>query len=272
MRNSFFKIELAIVLLLVSSLYVSAQCGSVNKAFKSGEDLSYDLYYNWKFVWVKAGTASMSTDLSTYNGRPAYRTSLVTRGNRRVDNFFVLRDTLLGYTRTDLVPLYFRKGAREGDRYTVDEVRYSYAPSKVMLNQHYINKHGEHEYHKYESRNCIFDMISMLHRARNFDGDSFKVGYTMYLPLAFGKSVEHSRLVYRGKSNFKMSNGQKFRCMVFSYVETEDGKSKEIIKFFVTDDTNHIPVRLDMNLKFGVAKAYLSGYDNIRNAMTSRLK
>jgi hypothetical protein len=57
MRNSFFKIELAIVLLLVSSLYVSAQCGSVNKAFKSGEDLSYDLYYNWKFVWVKAGTA-----------------------------------------------------------------------------------------------------------------------------------------------------------------------------------------------------------------------
>ena len=38
----------------------SAQCGIENFAFKSGEFLSYDLYFNWKFVWVKVGTASMS--------------------------------------------------------------------------------------------------------------------------------------------------------------------------------------------------------------------
>ncbi len=81
------------------STTVSAQCTFRNTAFKSGEFLTYNLYYNWKFVWVKAGTASMSTVQTTYKGKPAYRGSLVTRGNKRVDDFFVLRDTLLCYSR-----------------------------------------------------------------------------------------------------------------------------------------------------------------------------
>ena len=54
-----------IAMLLCSlSTAVEAQesnCSFRNTAFKSGEFLSYNLYYNWKFVWVKAGTASMYT-------------------------------------------------------------------------------------------------------------------------------------------------------------------------------------------------------------------
>src|SRR3712207_8790205 len=69
----------------------------------------------------------MSVVQSHYGGKPAYRASLTTRGNRRVDEMFVLRDTLLCYNTLDLAPLYYRKGAREGSRYTVDEVLYSYA-------------------------------------------------------------------------------------------------------------------------------------------------
>lgn len=260
------------VMLFTVSLQTMAQCWSENKAFKSGEALSYDLYYNWKFIWVKAGTATMTTVATHHNGSPAFRTSLITRGNHRIDDFFVLRDTLLGIVASNLTPLYFRKGAREGSRYTVDEVNYSYSGGKVRLRQHYINKRGEHQYRSYESHNCIFDMISMLLRARSFDGSDFKKGHTIYLPLAFGKSVEHSQLIYRGKAKFKMNNGSIFRCMVFSYVENDDGEKKEVIKFYVTDDDNHLPVRLDMNLKFGVAKAYLSGYTNLRNPITAKVR
>ena len=78
------------MLLLLVNTSVSAQCTFRNTAFKSGEFLTYNLYYNWKFVWVKAGTASMSVVQTTHKGKPAYRGSLVTRGNKRVDDFFVL--------------------------------------------------------------------------------------------------------------------------------------------------------------------------------------
>ena len=70
---------IALLLLLVSTT-VSAQCTFRNTAFKSGEFLTYNLYYNWKFVWVKAGNASMSIVQTTRHGKPAYRGSLVTRG------------------------------------------------------------------------------------------------------------------------------------------------------------------------------------------------
>ena len=60
MAHFFRKILLAMVL-ATAAMTANAQCGIENKAFKSGEYLSYDLYFNWKFVWVKAGSASMCT-------------------------------------------------------------------------------------------------------------------------------------------------------------------------------------------------------------------
>lgn len=58
-----------VAMVMASCTMVSAQCSFRNTAFKSGEFLSYNLYYNWKFVWVKAGTASMYTVESTYKER-----------------------------------------------------------------------------------------------------------------------------------------------------------------------------------------------------------
>ena len=127
---------LSTIIIAIVALSAQAQCQFRNTAFKSGEFLTYNLYYNWKFVWVKAGTASMSTVQSQYRGQQAWRSSLTTRGNRRVDDLFVLRDTLLCYTSTKLEPLYFRKGAHEGKRYTVDEVFYTYHNGLPHLRQH----------------------------------------------------------------------------------------------------------------------------------------
>ena len=119
------RILFLVIAAMLFSQKAMAQCTFRNTAFKSGEFLTYNLYYNWQFIWVKAGTASMSTVLSKYHGYHAWRSSLTTRGNKRVDDMFVLRDTLLCYSSTKMEPLYFRKGAREGKRYTVDEVFYS---------------------------------------------------------------------------------------------------------------------------------------------------
>ena len=68
------------LLLICSTPAMAQQCGIKNTAFKSGEFLYYDLYFNWKFIWLKVGTASMSTIESVFEGQKAYRTSLITRG------------------------------------------------------------------------------------------------------------------------------------------------------------------------------------------------
>ena len=68
------------------------------------------------------------------------------------------------------------------------------------------------------------------------------------------------------------NTGTKYRCLVFSFVEKENGKERNIVTFYITDDKNHLPVRLDMNLNFGTAKAFLTGARGLRNPQTSKVK
>jgi outer membrane protein assembly factor BamB len=251
-------------LLLIASA-ASAQCKYRNAAFKSGEYLSYNLYFNWKFVWVKVGNASMSTVQSHYNGKQAWRTSLITRSSQRADNYFIMRDTLLCYNTLDLEPLYFRKGAREGKRYTVDEVFYSYPQNRVQTRQHRLRHNGEHQWKTNTNTDCVFDMLSIFMRARSFNPEGWKKGQLIHFPITDGIGITPAVLEYKGKTTVKADNGKKYSCLQLSYKELEDGKYKEIVRFFVTDDANHVPVRLDMSLKFGSAKAFLTGAKGLKN-------
>ena len=253
-------------------LNVHAQCGIENFAFKSGEFLSYDLYFNWKFVWVKVGTASMSTVQTRYKGQNAFRSSLITRGNNQLDNMFVMRDTLLCYTNEQLSPLYFRKGALEGKRYYVDELWYTYPNNNCHLRMHRIDADGEQHWKDAEYKSCIYDMMSIFLRARNFDASKLKEGENIPMPISDARSLANSWLKYTGKTTLKMKNGSaKYRCLVFSFIEREKGQNHELIRFYITDDKNHLPVRLDMFLSFGSAKAYLTGYKGLRNPMESKV-
>ena len=251
-----------------------SKCGIENKAFKAGETLNYTLYFNWQFVWVKVGSACMQTTEATFEGQPVLKTTLITRGNKKLDGVFMMRDTLLSYCSTsDLTPLYHRKGALEGKRYYVDELWYSYPRGNCHLKMHRIDADGEEHWQEKEYASCIYDMMSIFLRARNFDASKMKKGEVIPLPISDAKNLSNSWLELRGRENYKVSSTkEKFRCLVFSFYERDGNKSKELIRFYVTDDQNHIPVRLDMFLSFGSAKAFLNGYEGVRSEMTSKIK
>lgn len=250
--------------LWLMSAAANAQCTMKNTAFQGGEYLTYNLYYNWQFVWVKAGTATMAVSDATYKGKPAYKGSLITRGNSKADKFFVMRDTLLCYTAKDLSPLYFRKGAKEGKRYTVDEVWYDYSGGKTTLTQHYLDKRGDLKKKKVSVSECVVDMMSSFLRARNMNNAGWSKGHEVKFKMADGDDIDQTKLVYRGKTTVKADNDKKYNCLELSYCELEKGKWKEIVRFFVTDDDRHLPIRLDLNLKFGSAKAFLTSMKGVK--------
>ena len=121
--------------ILVSFMDIKAQCTAQNEAIQVGEKLTYELKFNWKFIWVNAGEAKMDLTATTYNGKPCYKTELLCVSNSKVDFFFKMRDTLTCITTDRLQPQYFRKGAEEGSRYSVDEVWFDYADGKSVVNQ-----------------------------------------------------------------------------------------------------------------------------------------
>ena len=273
LQNAWVKSVLLFYLFTFLPLTASAQCGIENNAFKSGEELAYDLYFNWKFIWVKVGTAEMDTKMAKFEGKDAWKSYLITRGNPKLDKFFVMRDTLLSYCNPDLSPLYFRKGAKEGDSYYVDEIWYSYPHGNCQLKKHRITSSGEHLWKTTTYKSCIYDMMSIFLRARNFDASKMKKNETIPMPVSDAMGLSNSWLEFRGRENYKMSDTkEKFRCLVFSFYERDNGKSKELLRFWVTDDENHIPLRLDMFLSFGSAKAYLKSYRGVRSPMTAKIK
>ena len=261
------------ILLLLSALTLHAQCPLPNTAFKSGEKLNFELYFNWKFVWIKAGTATFTTNSTQYDGQQAFRTHLITKTSSRLDKFFCMRDTLVGIQTPDNVPLYFRKGAYEGKKYRVDEVWYSYPQGRTHLKQAYRNPEGKVTHGQRDFRDCVYDMITMIQRARSFKVSQFEANKRMQFWMADGNEVDNVYLIYQGRETIKQEGtNTKFRCLVMSFVEKTGSKEKEIVRFFISDDDNHIPVRLDLYLKFGTAKAFLSSYSGLRNPVTSIVK
>lgn len=268
-----FIIGLVALLMGAFALPASAQCEAKNDAFQSGEHVMYDLYFNWKFVWVKAGLASLTTNATTYHSQPAYRINLLALGSKRADFFFKMRDTLTCVIGEKLESRYFRKGAEEGKRYTVDEAWFSYKDGLCLVNQKRTYRDGAFDESEASDSRCIYDMLSILAQARSYDPADYKVGDKIKFPMATGRKVEEQTLIYRGKENVKAENGVTYRCLIFSLVEYDKkGKEKEVITFFVTDDLNHLPVRLDLFLNFGSAKAFLNNVTGNRHPLTSIVK
>lgn len=259
---------------LACTLPAHAQCQAVNKAFKSGEEVTYDLYFNWKFIWKKVGLARLSTNADTYRQQNAYRFDLLSTGSKHTDFFFKMRDTLTCYVTDRLEPIYFRKAAEEGKRYTVDEAWFDYRDGISYVKQRRTWRDGHKDEMEYNDSRCIFDMLSILAQARSYNSANYQVGDKIHFPMATGRNVEQQTLIYRGIENVKANNDVTYRCLIFSFVEyKKDGKGhekeQEVITFYVSDDDNHLPIRLDMYLNFGSAKAFLKSMRGNRYPLTS---
>ena len=160
---------LTIILAFFAATTAYAQCPAKNEAFNSGETLLYDLYFNWKFVWLKAGSASLNISNTTYMGKDAYRTRLITRGSKRADRFFIMRDTIMSYTTREMVPMYYKKAANEGGSYRTDEVWYSYIDGICHVKQRHRNKRGTIKVKNESREDCIYDMLSIMLKARSMN-------------------------------------------------------------------------------------------------------
>ena len=97
MRHNTLYIYIVTALLLwfIPLQRIAAQCSITNTAVQPGESLTYQLYFNWKFVWMKAGSATWSTNSTTWKGKEALRSHLITMTSGKVDKFFMMRSCFL---------------------------------------------------------------------------------------------------------------------------------------------------------------------------------
>ena len=238
----------------LSSLILSALL-LTGSAHISASDYNFNLYLALGPIKISAGTAHLyDTDVIS-EGRDAIRTAMEMSTNSTADKLFEIRDTIESYNTADGESIYFRKTVNEGSKHNLETARYTKDNDKFIVNLNtWDMTSGKRTGHATEWRPTrIFDLMSMIAFTPKIDTSDSEPGRTETLPMVNGNLVVQQYLVYTGNKRIVADDGNTYDCMVISIRDYKEGKERETVKAYVTNDASHTPVQLDIILGSGTS-------------------
>lgn len=249
------------------------QCLDENFAFKSGERLHYEVYYNWGFIWLNAGEAEFDVKTDTFKNKPVYFLDSYGSSYRGYDWIYKVRDSYRTYLdMKTLQPLWFHRNTYEGG-YTVNN---SYLFDQ--LNRRIISSSENSKKplvkDTLKMKNCTYDVLSLIYLSRNLSFKDVKVNDTIPVTAVIDNEVYPLYIRYLGKDIMETRDGHKYKCIKFSalLVEGTMFRGGEDLFVWITDDQNRIPVLVEAKILVGSVKAMLAGSSGLRNPVTSKIE
>ncbi len=235
-------------------------CGVSNHAFKAGEILTYSIFYSVAGIYVNAGTASFTTTLERLGNVPVYHVVGAGNSNSSYDFLFKVRDRYESFFDTaTLQPYKFIRKVNEGNYTKYENITFNQKTNTA------VSSEGT-----YNVPNCIQDVISAVYYARNINFDSYKVNDLIPFNMFLDNEVYNLHIRYLGKEKIKTKYG-KFRSIKFKplLVKGTIFEGGEKMTVWVSDDGNHIPLRIESPIKVGSIKVDMMGYSNNRYPVSS---
>ncbi len=253
------SVILLLLFVFLGSLQLNAQCELVNKAFASGEEIQYDLYFSYGFLNARAGRGSLAVTEANYRGKNSYKTVMMLNTSGLAGNLYTVNDTLTSYIDMQLRPLLFTKEASEGKDYSVERQVYTYVGGKVSIRaiRHW---NGEERFDEVVTTDqCTYDYLSILPYIRNLDYTGMQAGDRKFVQFISGRKPVNMYINYMGTSSIKANNGKTYEVINISMTILDDAfaNQKEALKASITNDANRTPVIIDTNLKIGSVRAVL---------------
>jgi hypothetical protein len=237
-------------------------CGIRNTAFLPNESITYNVFYSVIGIYVNAGTATFNTTLEKLNNRPVYHAVGEGRSNSSYDWIFKVRDKYESYFDTTyLQPLKFIRN--------VDEGGYKKLENVIFDQQNNIANTTKGVF---KVPNCIQDVLSAIYYARNIDFNKYKVDDKIPFSMFLDNEVYNLYIRYLGKETVKTRYGKfravKFRPLLVKGTIFEGGEKMTV---WVSDDANHIPLRIESPIVIGSLKADMMQYRNLRHPLSSKI-
>lgn len=258
MRKSilFFLLTLTCIRLTAGDDFCSVR----NHAFKAGEILTYTIFYSVAGIYVNAGTASFTTTLEQLNNKPVYHVVGLGTSNESYDWIFKVRDRYESFFDTaTLQPYKFIRKVDEGGYKKYENVTFNQQTNTA------VSTAGT-----YKIPTCIQDVLSAVFYARNINFDSYQVNDLIPFDMFLDNQIYHLHIRYLGKEKVKTKYG-KFKSIKFKplLVKGTIFESGEKMTVWVSDDANHIPLRIESPIKVGSIKVDMMGYRNNRSPVSS---
>ena len=238
-------------------------CDLSGICFKSGEVLTFKVYYNLSALWVPAGEASFTTQQETLNGKPVFHVTAIGNTYSSYDWIFRVRDKYETFMRTDnLWPLKFLRHVDEGGYKFTNNVSFDQENQKA-----YSNKKT------FDVPKCVKDVLSAIYFARNINYDGLKPGTKIPFSMFLDDEVYNLYIRYIGKAKIKTRYGT-FNAIKIAplLIKGTIFKGGEDMEVWVSDDKNHIPLRVNSPILVGSVKVDMISYSGLKYPLSSLVK
>lgn len=252
-----------LLLIAVRGKAQAGDCAIPNTAFRTGEVISFEVFYHAAGIYFDAGRASFSVSLDTLNQRVVYHLVGDGRTNPAYDIFYRVRDRYESWVDTaSLQPLRFTREVSEGNTRKSEKVVFRRSSRTALTGDTVIRVPP-----------CVHDVLSAIFYARNIDFTRLEPEDKITFDLFLEKEVFHMYIRYLGRETITTRYGRfrtiKFKPLLLKGTIFEGGENMTV---WVTDDANHIPVRIESPIIVGSIKVDMMNFSKIRYPLSALLQ
>ncbi len=248
------------ILLLLTTLLAFGATQAQDDAWRTGEKIDYTVFYTVLGLYVNAGSASFTTSTAVHQDRPVYHVVGVGKTNPKYDWIFKVRDRYETFIdQESKKPVKFIRNVHEGNYKRYEEVVFNHHEKSAVTKKGIYKIPAE-----------VQDVVSSLYFARNLDYDNFKPGEKINFSMFLDDEVYNMYIRYMGKETIETKYGTykaiKLKPLLIKGNVFEGGEKMTV---WVTDDANHIPVRIESDISVGKIKVDLKSYKNLKYPLSS---
>jgi hypothetical protein len=252
---------------------LNAQDVIKNNTFREGENITYDISYNWGPIWVDAGRVTFSVSRENFIGKEAYHLKSTGKTFPSYDLLFKVRD----YYDSWIDPLTFksfefRRNIYEGGYTLINTLRFDHQNNRILSNTKTNNNPLRTDTLK--MMHAVYDMLSAVYYTRTLDFSNLKPDERIPVWVAIDDAFYAIYIRSLGKEVAESKDGTRYRCIKFAakMVQGTIFRGEEDVLVWVTDDENKVPVYIEAKIIVGTVKAYLKDAKGLKNPVTSLVR
>jgi len=226
-----------------------------NNAYKDGEKLKYLMYYGW----LNGGTASLCISKTNIDGRNVLHAKAIAKTSGLADKLYNVNDVYESYIdeNTGKPVLAIRNIAEKKYRF-YDEVTFLHSKNQIKSKRKGVQSVPKD----------IFDFVSAFYYSRRTLFGNAHIGDTIRFNTYFDDKIYPIQVRYLGKENIETKAG-KFKALKFRPI-VEAGRifdTPNDMTFWVSNDQNFVPLRIEFDLFVGSLKCDLIEYSGLKNQL-----
>lgn len=261
--------KIAIILMTFWTGIVWAEqptCQSIsNEAFAEGEHLRYNVYYNWKSVWAKAGFVTFDIKNSTIQNKELFHIKAVGKTYPFYSWFYKVHDVYETYVdKKTSLPTKFVRDVNEGG-FKIDR-QYDFNRETQKLQAKWKVNKAKEQSKTFDFNACTHDMLSAIYKMRSIDFTQLKIGDEVPVEVFLDNEMYQLAMIFKGHSEVDTKFGV-VRCLkveprVISGRVFDEEKG---VTIHVSNDANKVPVLIEAPISVGSVKAILDDYEQLKN-------